>query len=91
MTEFHHSDGRMKPAAEICRIWQTAGVHASHQTVFYCGTGWRASLAFFYAWLMNWDRIAVYDGGWCEWSRDGANPILCRVAADGELLTSETA
>jgi thiosulfate/3-mercaptopyruvate sulfurtransferase len=53
MTEFHHSDGRMKPAAEICRMWHAAGVHAGRHTVFYCGTGWRASLAFFYAWLMN--------------------------------------
>jgi rhodanese-related sulfurtransferase len=36
--------------------------------VFYCGTGWRASLAFFYAWLMGWEQIAVFDGGWFEWS-----------------------
>jgi 3-mercaptopyruvate sulfurtransferase SseA len=85
MTEFHHSDGRMKPAADICRMWHAAGIHAGRHTVFYCGTGWRASLAFFYAWLMNWDRIAVYDGGWCEWSRDGGNPVLCRVDAGGEF------
>jgi thiosulfate/3-mercaptopyruvate sulfurtransferase len=83
MTEFHHGDGRMKPAADICRIWHAVGVHAGRHTVFYCGTGWRASLAFFYAWLMNWERIAVYDGGWCEWSRDQGNPVLCRVAAAG--------
>jgi thiosulfate/3-mercaptopyruvate sulfurtransferase len=49
--------------------------------VFYCGTGWRASLAFFYAWLMNWQRIGVYDGGWCEWSGDPANPVVRRVDA----------
>jgi 3-mercaptopyruvate sulfurtransferase SseA len=43
---------------------------------FYCGTGWRASETWFYAYLMGWDRIAVYDGGWFEWSRDPAsNPI----------------
>jgi len=29
---------------------------------------------------MGWERIAVYDGGWCEWSRDGDNPVVCRVA-----------
>jgi thiosulfate/3-mercaptopyruvate sulfurtransferase len=81
MTEFHHHDGRMKPAAEICRMWDAAGIHAGQHTVFYCGTGWRASLAFFYAWLMNWQRIGVYDGGWCEWSGDPANPVVCRVDA----------
>jgi thiosulfate/3-mercaptopyruvate sulfurtransferase len=79
MTEFHHDDGRMKSAIEICRIWSAAGVQADQHTVFYCGTGWRASLAFFYAWLMNWERIGVYDGGWCEWSRDPDNPVVCRA------------
>ena len=79
MAAFHHADGRMKPAADILRIWGSSGIHAGRQTVFYCGTGWRASLAFFYAWLMGWERIGVYDGGWCEWSRDEANPVVCRA------------
>ncbi|MEJ2247847.1 MAG: rhodanese-like domain-containing protein, partial [Acidobacteriota bacterium] len=42
---------------------------------FYCGTGWRASEAFFYAYLMGWERISVYDGGWFEWSLDARNPV----------------
>ena len=79
MTEFHHHDGRMKPAADICRMWGAAGIHAGQHTVFYCGTGWRASLAFFYAWLMDWQRIGVYDGGWCEWSGDAGNPVVRRL------------
>ena len=78
MAEFHCSKGRMKPSAEICTMWSAAGIHAGRRTAFYCGTGWRASMVFFYAWLMNWERIAVYDGGWCEWSRDAANPVVCR-------------
>jgi thiosulfate/3-mercaptopyruvate sulfurtransferase len=80
MAAFHRPDGRMKPAADILRMWAASGIHADRPTVFYCGTGWRASLAFFYAWLMGWNDIAVYDGGWCEWSRDAANPIVRRVA-----------
>ena len=36
-------------------------------------SGWRASLAFFYAWVMGWQGIAVYDGGWFEWSGDGGH------------------
>jgi thiosulfate/3-mercaptopyruvate sulfurtransferase len=78
MSEFHDSAGHMKPAADIRSMWRSAGIHADRHTVFYCGTGWRASLAFFHAWLMGWERLAVYDGGWCEWSRDGANPVVCR-------------
>jgi thiosulfate/3-mercaptopyruvate sulfurtransferase len=80
MAAYQHADGRMKPAAHIRAMWGTGGIHAGRPTVFYCGTGWRASLAFFYAWLMGWERIAVYDGGWCEWSRGADNPVVCRAA-----------
>ena len=79
MSEFHNPDGTMKTASEICGLWREAGIHPGQQTAFYCGTGWRASLAFFYAWLMDWERISVYDGGWHEWSRDPANPVICRA------------
>jgi 3-mercaptopyruvate sulfurtransferase SseA len=79
MSEFHGPDGTMISSTEICRIWSATNIRPGKQTAFYCGTGWRASLAFFYAWLMNWERISVYDGGWCEWSRDPDNPVVCRV------------
>ncbi|WP_198119491.1 sulfurtransferase [Massilia rhizosphaerae] len=80
MAAFHDAAGCMKPAAAIRAMWAAAGIRPERQVVFYCGTGWRASLAFFYAWLMGWERIAVYDGGWCEWSRDPANPVVRRGA-----------
>src|SRR6476661_577159 len=79
MSEFHDGHGRMQTASRICQMWRSKGICPDKQTVFYCGTGWRASLAFFYAWLMNWKRISVYDGGWCEWSRDPDNPVICRA------------
>ena len=80
MSNFQDALGRMKPAAYITALWRAAGVGPEMQTVFYCGTGWRASLAFFYAWLMGWERISVYDGGWFEWSSDPANPVTRRAA-----------
>ena len=76
MSAYHRADGTMKSAHDIRRLWQEAGLCPGKQTAFYCGTGWRASLAFFYAWLMDWERISVYDGGWCEWSRDPGNPVI---------------
>lgn len=88
MSEYHDARGRMKPAADIMRMWHAEGICADRHTVFYCGTGWRASLAFFYAWLMRWERIGVYPGGWGEWSRDPDNPVVCRVGASYEKFRS---
>jgi thiosulfate/3-mercaptopyruvate sulfurtransferase len=68
MSAYHRADGTMRPAAEIAAMWELGGITAGQRIAFYCGTGWRASLAFFYAWLMGWDDITVYDGGWLEWS-----------------------
>jgi thiosulfate/3-mercaptopyruvate sulfurtransferase len=81
MSNFQDALGRMKPASEIAALWRAEGIVPEMQIAFYCGTGWRASLAFFYAWLMGWEHISVYDGGWFEWSSDPANPVICRAAA----------
>lgn len=75
MSEFHDTRGRMRTAADIGTIWHARGLHRERQIIFYCGTGWRASLAFFYAWLMGWKRISVYDGGWLEWSASPHNAV----------------
>ncbi len=83
MSAFQHADGRMKSAVEICRFWHEAGIHPGQHNAFYCGTGWRASLAFFYAWVMGWENISVYDGGWHEWSSDPTNPIERRSDMKG--------
>lgn len=67
-----------RAACEIEAIWSLAGIDRDSTVAFYCGTGWRASLAFLYAWLMGWEHISVYDGGWYEWSADPHNPAICR-------------
>lgn len=70
MSAYHLADGTMRPADEIVAMWAAGGITPDRRIAFYCGTGWRASMAFFYAWLMGWPEIAVYDGGWLEWSGD---------------------
>ena len=35
---------------------------------FYCGTGWRSSLACFYAHVFGFEKARNYDGSWLEWS-----------------------
>jgi 3-mercaptopyruvate sulfurtransferase SseA len=73
----HHRniDNTMRAYPEIAARWQESGVTPDKRVAFYCGTGWRASEAWFCARLMGWHRIAVYDGGWLEWARDPRNPI----------------
>ena len=60
----------MRAYPEIAANWAEAGITADKWVAFYCGTGWRASETWFYAYLMGWDQVAVYDGGWFEWSKD---------------------
>jgi molybdopterin synthase sulfurtransferase len=79
MSAYLLPDGRMRPAAQIAAMWAAAGITPRQRVAFYCGTGWRASMAFFHAWLMGWEDIAVYDGGWLEWSAAEAG-VTCRKA-----------
>ena len=73
MQHYRGVDNTMRPYPEIAANWAEAGITPDKKVAFYCGTGWRASETWFYAWLMDWPRIAVYDGGWFEWSQDPVN------------------
>jgi thiosulfate/3-mercaptopyruvate sulfurtransferase len=75
MQHYRNVDNTMRPYPEIAANWAEAGITPDKWVAFYCGTGWRAAETWFYALLMGWQRIAVYDGGWFEWSSDPANPI----------------
>jgi molybdopterin synthase sulfurtransferase len=75
MQHYRNVDNTMRPYPEIAANWADAGISPDKWVAFYCGTGWRAAETWFYAYLMGWQRIAVYDGGWLEWSSDPANPI----------------
>jgi molybdopterin synthase sulfurtransferase len=76
MQHYRSVDNTMRAYPEIASNWEAAGITPDKRVAFYCGTGWRASETWFYAYLMGWERIAVYDGGWFEWSQDPErNPI----------------
>jgi 3-mercaptopyruvate sulfurtransferase SseA len=73
MQHYRSVDNRMRPYPEIAANWEEAGITPDKRVSFYCGTGWRAAETWFYALLMDWPRISVYDGGWFEWSQDPLN------------------
>ena len=73
MQHYRTVDNTMRAYPEIAANWAEAGITPDKWVAFYCGTGWRASETWFYAFLMDWQQIAVYDGGWFEWSKDPEN------------------
>lgn len=75
MEDYRNINGTMRNYKEIAKNWKDWGITSDKKSAFYCGTGWRASEAFFDAYLMGWENIAVYDGGWFEWSMDESNPV----------------
>ena len=83
MQHYRNIDNTMRAYPEIAANWADAGITRDKWVAYYCGTGWRASETWFYAYLMGWERIAVYDGGWFEWSQDPVNnPIEVGEPAD---------
>ncbi len=70
MENYRNLDHTTREYHEIEKIWRETGITPEKFNAFYCGTGWRASEAFFNAWLMGWSNIAVFDGGWFEWSNN---------------------
>ncbi len=69
-------DGHLRPPAEILAHWQQQGLvpakeggRFGREVIFYCGGGWRSSVAFFYAWLLGFENIRNYSDGWSGWSQ----------------------
>jgi thiosulfate/3-mercaptopyruvate sulfurtransferase len=75
MEDFRNIDNTMRNYHDIEVMWKEWGITSDKKASFFCGTGWRASETFFDAYLMGWDNISVYDGGWFEWSMDESNPV----------------
>ncbi len=74
MQHYRNMDNTMRDFNEVAARWKAVGITPDKKIAFYCGTGWRASEAFFYAYLMGWPNVSIYDGGWYEWSRRVAAP-----------------
>lgn len=82
MENYRNVDHTTREYHEIAELWKRVGITPDKHLAFYCGTGWRGSEAWFNAWLMGWPRVAVFDGGWYEWSNDPENPYETGVPVD---------
>lgn len=85
---YQNADGTLRGTDEIRRQWQGAGILRGQEIIFYCGGGWRSSLAFLHARAMGLDAVRNYSDGWSGWStvyeqtpgvgwrqRPSANPV----------------
>ena len=75
MENYRNPDHTMREYHEVAGNWAKNGILPEKKIAFYCGTGWRASEAFWNAYLMGWPNVAIYDGGWFEWSSHPDNPV----------------
>ena len=76
MEHFRNVDLTMRNYHEISEMWEEWGITPNKRVEFHCGTGWRASETWFAAYLMGWNKISMYDGGWFEWIKDDSAPII---------------
>ncbi|MBT3230067.1 MAG: sulfurtransferase [Candidatus Marinimicrobia bacterium] len=75
MENYRNHDDSMRSLCEIEAILFESELTPDKNLAFYCGTGWRASEAWFCTWLMGWEHVSIFDGGWFEWSNDPKNPF----------------
>ena len=73
---FDGQDTTLRSWSEIKSMWADEGITGDKEVIFYCGSGWRSSIAFFEAHMMGWDNVRNYSDGWMGWSSaKPANPI----------------
>jgi thiosulfate/3-mercaptopyruvate sulfurtransferase len=87
MENYRNFDYTTREFPEIEAKWAEMGITPDRRVAFYCGTGWRGSEAFMNAYFMGWPNIAVYDGGWFEWSSHPDTPVATGVPEEsGDVL-----
>jgi thiosulfate/3-mercaptopyruvate sulfurtransferase len=63
-----NADGTLRNATDVEEMWRAAGLLDGREIVFYCGSGWRSSLAFLHAWILGISNVRNYSDGWSGWS-----------------------
>jgi thiosulfate/3-mercaptopyruvate sulfurtransferase len=66
---YRNPDGTLRGIEEVRRRWREAGIlNDGREVIFYCGSGWRSSLAFLYARRIGLRNVRNYSDGWSGWS-----------------------
>jgi thiosulfate/3-mercaptopyruvate sulfurtransferase len=91
---YNDSDGTLRSFTDVRDFWKGIGITSTgasnlfdKEVVFYCGSGYRSALAFFYAYLMGYDNIRNYSDGWEGWSTTYTQDPACNDGAPGWCQT----
>ena len=81
---YRDKDGTIRSYKEIQDMWKTVGIQSTgaanlfdKEVIFYCGSGYRSALTFFYAYFMGYDNVRNYSDGWEGWSTDYVEDASC--------------
>jgi thiosulfate/3-mercaptopyruvate sulfurtransferase len=66
-TTLLNANGTMKSAAELAKVFETAGIDTGKSVVTSCGSGVTAAILSLALAILNTRDHALYDGSWTEW------------------------
>jgi thiosulfate/3-mercaptopyruvate sulfurtransferase len=68
--------GDFKPAAELRKMYEDAGVTPDREVITYCQGGYRAAHSYLALRLLGYPRVRNYVGSWKEWGDREDLPIV---------------
>jgi thiosulfate/3-mercaptopyruvate sulfurtransferase len=60
-------EGEFKPAADLKKMYEDAGVTRDREVITYCQGGYRAAHSYLALRLLGYPRVRTYVGSWKEW------------------------
>ena len=73
--EYLNSDNTLRNYVQVRDMWKDLGIASTiddamfdKEVIFYCGSGYRSSLSYLFAYLMGYENVRNYSDGWEGWS-----------------------
>ncbi len=73
--DYLNSDGTLRSYDKVRDMWKSVGITSTadetmfdKEVIFYCGSGYRSSLAYLFSYLMGFENARSYSDGWEGWS-----------------------